>query len=130
MAFALKANTVPDNAITGAKIADGTITGADIATGTITASDFATGLLDFWKLTGNAGTFSKTTTRTWSGGGTASAGAARSAPGVSPVAHPVRQRSAAHPVTRRVRGDTGRVSSTATRPFEEPRGRRVRRVHR
>jgi hypothetical protein len=58
VAFALKANTVPDNAITSAKIADGTITSADIANGTIGASDLASGVLDFWKLTGNAGTTS------------------------------------------------------------------------
>src|SRR4029078_3541184 len=38
VAFAMKANTVPDNAITSAKIANGTITGAEIAGGTITTA--------------------------------------------------------------------------------------------
>jgi hypothetical protein len=44
VAYAQKARTVPDNAITSAKIADGTITGADIANGTITADKIAGGL--------------------------------------------------------------------------------------
>jgi trimeric autotransporter adhesin len=55
VAFALKANTVPDNAITAAKIANGAITGADIANGTITADKLATGATG-WLLGGNAGT--------------------------------------------------------------------------
>src|SRR5687768_3387449 len=52
----MKVNTVPDNAITSAKIADGAITSADIANGTVAAAVLAAGVLDFWKLTGNAGT--------------------------------------------------------------------------
>jgi hypothetical protein len=48
VAFALKANTVPDGSITSAKIADGTITAADIASGGFNALA--------WLLGGNSGT--------------------------------------------------------------------------
>ena len=48
-AYAMKANTVPDGSITGAKIADGTITASKLDAGVFTGANL-------WSLLGNAGT--------------------------------------------------------------------------
>jgi hypothetical protein len=68
VAYAMKANTVPDgaigtnqlanNAVTNAKIASNAITSSRIADGTITAADFAPNIFNplAWLLDGNSGT--------------------------------------------------------------------------
>jgi len=68
VAFALKANSVPDGSITTASILDGTITAADLANGTLTGANIAAGTITAdkfaanifnplaWLLGGNSGT--------------------------------------------------------------------------
>jgi hypothetical protein len=57
VAYAMKADSVSDGAITSAGIVDGTITGADIANGTITTNKLAADALRplAWSLNGNNG---------------------------------------------------------------------------
>lgn len=58
VAYAMKANSVADGAITSASIANGTITGADIADGSLSAAKFGPNILNplAWLLNGNSGT--------------------------------------------------------------------------
>jgi hypothetical protein len=56
VAYAMKANSVPDGSITSGSLLDGTITGADIANGSITGDKLASNVLNnVWKLGGNSG---------------------------------------------------------------------------